>query len=239
MCLGPYFGGITKSYCVIWRDSNGPGKSIGGSMVAWALIGEKRSWIFGANGYYRRFVWNYGQIARPLVKLLKKDRLTNFHWTSTAQSVFKALQKAVTAAPVFLQLLIFPNCLSQSVMHPGKADAGGQPVAYYRKALSDRSLAKSVYEIELMALVLAAQHWQPHLVGRRFTRWTHQRSLCFLLEQFVLTPAQKFWVARLLGYHFEIEYRTGVANRVADALSRSMKRQIVQIYQYLHGWDVK
>lgn len=36
-----------------------------------------------------------------------------------------------------------------------------KPIAYFSKALEDSSLTKSVYEKELMALVLAIQHWRP------------------------------------------------------------------------------
>lgn len=38
-----------------------------------------------------------------------------------------------------------------------------RPIAYFSKALSDSSLSKSIYEKELMALVLAIQHWTPYL----------------------------------------------------------------------------
>lgn len=43
-----------------------------------------------------------------------------------------------------------------------------KPIAYFSKALSDRNLNKSAYEKEVMALVLAIQHWEPYLLGRWF-----------------------------------------------------------------------
>lgn len=52
-----------------------------------------------------------------------------------------------------------------------------RPVAYFSKSLSGRLLAKSAYEKELMALVLAIQHWRPYLLGRRFMVHTDQHSL--------------------------------------------------------------
>ena len=42
----------------------------------------------------------------------------------------------------------------------------------------------------------------------------------FLLEQRIATPAQQKWLAKLLGYAFIVEYKKGVENKVADALSR-------------------
>ena len=42
----------------------------------------------------------------------------------------------------------------------------------------------------------------------------------FLLEQRIATPAQQKCLSKLLGYAFVIEYKKGVENKVADALSR-------------------
>ncbi|XP_035543610.1 uncharacterized protein LOC118347690 [Juglans regia] len=47
-----------------------------------------------------------------------------------------------------------------------------------------------------------------------------QQALKHLLEQKVGTPFQQKWVAKLLGFDFSVEYRSGKENRAADALSR-------------------
>ncbi|KAI4330108.1 hypothetical protein MLD38_028415 [Melastoma candidum] len=47
-------------------------------------------------GSYRRFVHNYGSIARPLTELLQKDAPSPFHWTNEANSAFQALKGALT-----------------------------------------------------------------------------------------------------------------------------------------------
>lgn len=95
-----------------------------------------------------------------------------------------------------------------------------RPIAYFSKSLADRTLTKSAYEREMMGLALAIQHWQPYLIGRKFIVRTDHRSLKHLLTQKIATPSQQVWVAKLLGYDFTIEYKTGVSNTAADALSR-------------------
>lgn len=57
-------------------------------------------------------------------------------------------------------------------------------------------------------------------MGSRFVIRTDHISLKHLVEQRINTLAQQKWLTKLLGYDFEIEYKIGAANRVADALSR-------------------
>lgn len=40
------------------------------------------------------------------------------------------------------------------------------------------------------------------------------------MEQRITTQNQQNWIAKLLGYDFEIMYKFGVGNKVADALLR-------------------
>lgn len=47
-----------------------------------------------------------------------------------------------------------------------------------------------------------------------------QGSLKYLLEQRLSMPLQHRWLAKLLGYDYEIVFKNGNENGVADALSR-------------------
>lgn len=50
--------------------------------------------FLGLSGYYRKFIQNYGQIAKLLIALLKKDFL--FMWTDLCQESFEKLKSVLT-----------------------------------------------------------------------------------------------------------------------------------------------
>lgn len=166
--------------------------------------------FLGLTGYYRKFVRNYGTIARPLTEMTKKD---GFHWTKSSKAAFKELKQAMTTTPV----LAMPNFNEIFEVHTDASDVGigavlvqtGRPLAFLSKALGQRKLEWSTYVKEMMAVIEAVRLWRPYLMGRKFRIVTDQQPLKHMLEQRIVTPEQQKFVAKLMGYDFEIIYRPG------------------------------
>jgi hypothetical protein len=62
---------------------------------------EIRSFL-GLAGYYRQFIKDFFKIAKPMTKLLEKNKA--FEWTSKCQASFEELRKCLTSAPVLVLL---------------------------------------------------------------------------------------------------------------------------------------
>jgi len=54
--------------------------------------------FLGHTGFYRRFIANFSQIARPLTSLLAKD--IPFQFTDESHKAFDTLKKALISAPI-------------------------------------------------------------------------------------------------------------------------------------------
>ena len=86
------------------------------------------------------------------------------------------------------------------------------------KALGPSKSTWSIYAKEMLAIL--QEQSRRGVLGQKFFIKTDQRSLKYLLEQKVGTPQQQKWVAKLLGYYYEIIYKPGKLNQAANALLR-------------------
>ena len=98
-------------------------------------------------------------------------------------------------------------------------------------------MALSIYEKEMLAIVKSIRKWRPYLLGKPFTIRTDQKSLKYLLEQRITTPAQTRSLPKILGYDYEIEYKKGAENQGADSLSRMVEFLAISL-PHANWWPV-
>ena len=104
-----------------------------------------------------------------------------------------------------------------------------RPIAFMSQAIHGKALHLSIYERELMALVLAIKKWSSYVLGQTFQVQTDHQSLKYLLEQKVGTLIQQKWLTKLLSFDFLVEYKKGKENLVVDALSRKFDNAPVML----------
>jgi len=97
----------------------------------------------------------------------------------------------------------------------------GHPIAFFSKQFCPTLLRSSTYVCELATITATVKKWRQYLLGHHFVILTDHRSLKELMNQAIQTPEQNKYLARLLGFDYVIQYRTGKSNVVANALSRS------------------
>jgi hypothetical protein len=184
---------------------------------------QKELWGFlGLTWYYRKFIKSYAVISQPLTTLLKKGAL--YIWTPATETAFRVLQQALITAPV----LALPDFKHPFVIDTDACDVGigavlsqqGHPIAYVSKALGPRNRGLSVYEKEYLAILLAVQQWRPYLQLGEFLICTDHQSLTNLTDQRLHTDWQKKALTKLMGLQYRVQYKQGINNGAADALSR-------------------
>lgn len=182
--------------------------------------------LLGAFGYYRRFVSNYSQIATPLTRLTSKD--VEFRWTTDCETAFKNLKDALCSAPVLrpydpdLPTFVVTDASNFAVgavleqEHPD----GRHPVEFVSQKLITSQQKYPVHAKELYAIVVALQRWRHYLHGKYFIIETDHHPLKYIKTQPKLSMVQVRWLDTLNEYSFDIRYKPGKENNIADGLSR-------------------
>lgn len=176
----------------------------------------------GLTGYYRKFVQNYGILAKPLTLLLHKH--VKFEWSPAAEAAFQQLKAAMCCTPV----LALPDFSKSFVLETDTCSTGigavlsqeGHPIAFYSKALGVNNQKLSIYEKEFLAIMMAIDKWRSYLCRGPFTIRTDHQSLCHLDDQILGSELQRKAMTKLIGLQYRFQYKKGVENKSADALSR-------------------
>lgn len=182
--------------------------------------------FLGLAGYYRKFIPNFSKITLPLVKLLRKN--VNYEWTSLQQSAFENLKLLLCSEPV----LQYPDFTKEFYLTTDASNyaigavlsqndpPNDLPIAYASRTLNKAESNYSTTEKELLAIIWSVKHFRPYLYGKKFTIITDHKPLTWLFN--VKDPGSRLirWRLALEEYEYEIKYKSGKTNVIADSLSR-------------------
>jgi hypothetical protein len=195
---------------------------------SWPLpktVTEVQSFLGLAN-YYRRFIENFAKIANPLTQLTHKDKV--FEMDKEAIRAFEELKERLINAPVLhlaqpdLPFVVTTDASDYAIgaVLEQVEDGVHKPVAYYSKTLNKSQRNWPAYDKELYAIMQATKQWRTYLAGRKFTIYTDHMPLKYLHSKEHLPHRHADYLEWLSLFDFDIHYKPGKSNRVADALSR-------------------
>lgn len=200
-------------------------------------VKQIRSFL-GLASYYRRFIRGFANIAAPLNELLKKG--SKFNWGVKEETAFGQLKVALTEAPV----LSMPDFKRQFILTCDASDVAigsvlsqvfdgdklDRPIAFYSRKLSSTETRYPTHEREMLAIYDSVLHFRCYLESdQTFLVQTDHASLRFMKEQSRLSRRIAKWIERLQPFHYDIQYKPGKTNVVADALSRKEYEEVLNV----------
>lgn len=182
--------------------------------------------FLGLASWYRRFVDNFARVAEPLIRLTRKK--VRWSWGPEQRDAFEALKKTLTSAPVltcpdFSRPFILQTNASKcglSAVLTQESTEGERVIAYASRSTNNTERNYSATELECLAVVWGVRYFRRYLEGYRFIVVSDHHPLKWLQKLESPTGRIARWLLELQQHNYEIRYRRGSANIVADALSR-------------------
>ena len=177
-------------------------------------VHEVRSFL-GFCSYYRRFIPQFAEVAKPLHCLTEKTH--PFVWSDQCQEAFERLKKKMVEAPV----LAHPDFSKPFIIDTDASDAAigavlsqiidGQEhaIAYASRTLSKADKRYCVTRKELLALVHFVKYFRIYLYGHEFTARTDHGSLRWLANFKDPEGQLARWLETLSSYSMKIKHRPG------------------------------
>jgi hypothetical protein len=141
--------------------------------------------FLGLAGYYCRFIKDFPKIAKPMMKLLEKNKA--FEWIAECQASFEKLRERLTSASV----LVLSNLTKKFNIYCDTSRRGlgcvlmqeGQVVCYASFQLRKHEENYPTYDLELAAVVHALKIWRHHLIAHRCEIYSDHKSIKYIFTQ--------------------------------------------------------
>ncbi|KAG3048649.1 hypothetical protein PC121_g19359 [Phytophthora cactorum] len=195
-----------------------------------------RKWLGLAN-YLHKYSANYADMARPLSNLLKKD--APWCWEAGHDEAFQAVKESLLRAPIlalpgpdrpFSVVCDASDFAIGCALLQADADGRERVIAFESRQLKAAEKNYPVHDKELLAMKYALVKFTVHLLGSKpFVIYTDHASLRTATQSPHLSQRMARWLSFFARYNFEVKYKPGRLNVVADALSRRPDYELAHV----------
>lgn len=192
--------------------------------------------LMGLMGFYQKFIPRYSHLTAPITDLLKKSK--KFKWTDEADLALEELKSVLTSAPVlanpdYSKPFIIETDASQLAVGAAllqNFEDGKRIIGYFSKKLSSAQRKYAATEKECLAVLLAIENFRHYIEGTTFTVVTDCKSITWLFSITAANANSRLlrWALKLQSYDFNLQYRKGKDNILADCLSRIDSLQVIE-----------
>ena len=109
------------------------------------------------------------------------------------------------------------------------------PIAFESRKLQPHERLYSIYDKLMLEIMHAFTKFRQYLVGGKFIVKIDHNSLRHFLTQKELNERHPKWVSKVQSFDFDIKYKKGKMNVVADALSHNPTFSLLQM---LNEWKI-
>lgn len=183
--------------------------------------------FLGLSGYFRKYIFSYAIIAKPLSDLLRAS--TPFKFEQEQKLAFQQLKDILCKEPVLhlfkqgakLELHTDASKLGFGAILLQQSDDGKlYPIHYMSKKTSVLEEKYCSYELEVLAIIEALKKFRNYLLGSKFKIYTDCSAFTTTLSKKELTPKVARWTLLLQEFDYEVVHRPGKQMQHVDALSR-------------------